>query len=151
MSGYWGEPEKNRQALVRRPVAGGFQETYFRTGDRVRTLEDGNLTFVTRADLQIKVRGHRVELEEVETALLSLDPVQEAAVFAVPDSEGSSELRAAVVTGATGDSQEGEILEGLRRLLPRHAVPAKIEILVSLPRTPTGKVDRKALPELLTS
>ncbi len=108
MSGYWGEPEKNRRVLVRRPSAGELEEVYFRTGDRVRVLDDGNLTFVARADRQVKVRGHRVELEEVETALLSLDPVEEAAAFTVPDGEGSSAIRAAVVVGtgsvdATGD------------------------------------------------
>ncbi len=110
MSGYWGEPEKNRRVLVRQPSAGELEEVYFRTGDRVRVLDDGNLTFVARADRQVKVRGHRVELEEVETALLSLDPVEEAAVFTVPDGEGSSAIRAAVVVGdrravdSTGDA-----------------------------------------------
>ena len=57
MSGYWGEPERNRSVLVRRPSAGGLEEVYFRTGDRVRVLDDGTLTFVARADRQVKVRG----------------------------------------------------------------------------------------------
>jgi acyl-coenzyme A synthetase/AMP-(fatty) acid ligase len=148
MSGYWGEAERNRQVLVRRPSAGGLEEVYFRTGDRVRTLDDGNLTFVARADRQIKVRGHRVELEEIETALLSLEPVEEAAAFAVPDAEGSSGVRAAVVVGDLA-TQEG-LLAGLRKILPAHSVPAKIAILESLPRTPTNKVDRNALQAKLT-
>ena len=150
MSGYWGEPEKNRQVLVGQPAAGGLEEVYFRTGDRVRTLDDGNLTFVARADLQVKVRGFRVELEEVETALLSLEAVEAAAAFAVADGEGSSALGAAVVIdpglSSAGDAaREKEILDGLKRILPVHAVPAQIAVLGSLPRTPTGKVDRKAL------
>jgi acyl-coenzyme A synthetase/AMP-(fatty) acid ligase len=149
MSGYWGEPERNHQVLFRRGSAGELEEVYFRTGDRVRTLEDGNLTFVARADLQIKVRGHRVELEEVENALLSLEPVEEAAAFAVPDAEGSSAIRAAVVVGNVDRSPD--ILAGLRKILPLHALPAEVTVLESMPRTPTGKVDRNALRARLTT
>ncbi len=154
MSGYWGDPERNRQVLVRRPAAGGFGDLYFRTGDRVRIQDDGNLSFVARADLQIKVRGFRVELEEVEAALLSLDEVEEAAAFAVPDDEGSCALRAAVVVrprSASPPATQNEILAGLKKILPLHCVPADITILESLPRTPTGKVDRNALKARLTA
>ncbi len=150
MSGYWGEPEKNSRALVRRAPEGEREGIYFRTGDQVRVLEDGNLTFVTRADRQVKVRGHRIELEEIETALLSLDPVEEAAVFTVPDGEGSSAVRAAVVVGSRDMSFQREILPGLRKILPAHSVPTEITVLESLPRTPTGKVDRNALRDNLT-
>jgi len=145
MSGYWGEPERNRQVLVRRPFAGGLDEVYFRTGDRVRALEDGTLAFVARDDRQVKVRGHRVELEEVETALLSLAPVEEAAVFTVPDGEGSCAIRAAVVVGSGEGSSQRDILASLRRVLPLQAVPTEVAFLPSLPRTPTGKVDGRAL------
>ena len=148
MSGYWGDPEGSRRALVRRPAAGGFEDVWFRTGDRVREQEDGNLTFVDRADFQVKVRGHRVELGEIEAALLSLDPVEEAAAFAVPDAEGSSALRAAVVVG--GESAPADLRAGLKEILPAHAVPDSIAVLGTLPRTPTGKVDRRALRALLT-
>ncbi len=145
MSGYWGDPEGSRRALVRRPSAGGFEEVWFRTGDRVRAREDGNLAFAGRADFQVKVRGHRVELEEVETALLSLDRVEEAAAFAVPDGEGSSALRAAVVVANGGPSTPTEVRASLKKILPPYAVPAEIAVLGSMPRTPTGKVDRNAL------
>jgi amino acid adenylation domain-containing protein len=151
MSGYWGEPERNRQVLVRRPTGGELSEIYFRTGDRVRALDDGTLTFVARADRQVKIRGHRVELEEVETALLSLAPVEEAAVFTVPDSEGSSAIQATVVVGDSDPSSAPrELLAGLRKILPLHALPADVAVVDSMPRTPTGKVDRNALRERLT-
>jgi acyl-coenzyme A synthetase/AMP-(fatty) acid ligase len=150
MSGYWGEPERNRQVLVRRPLGGDLEEVYFRTGDRVRALDDGTLTFVARADRQVKVRGHRVELEEVESALLSLAPVEEAAVFTVPDGEGSSAIRAAVVVGTGDRTTERGILADLGKVLPPHALPAKVALLESFPRTPTNKVDRNALRTRLT-
>ena len=149
MSGYWDEPERNRAVLLRRAAPGGFEDVYFRTGDRVRELEDGQLAFVTRADRQIKVRGYRVELEEVEAALLSLASVDEAAAFAVPDAEGSLAIRAAVVASGEG-STERAILAGLRRILPPQAIPEKIHAVDELPRTPTGKVDGKALAARLT-
>ena len=150
MSGYWGEPDRNRDVLVRRPTAGDLDEVHFRTGDRVRTLEDGTLTFVARADRQVKVRGHRVELEEVEAALLSLAPVEEAAVFTVPDGEGSSAIRAAVVIGADGEATPRALRADLGKVLPPYAVPAEVDILESFPRTPTNKVDRNALRASLT-
>ena len=145
MSGYWNDPERNNQVLVQQPSAGDLENIYFRTGDRVRTLDDGNLAFVARADLQVKVRGYRVELEEVDNALMSLDPVDEAAAFAVPDGEGSSAIRAAVVVGTESVSIQQDILPELKKILPLHSLPAEITVLEALPRTPTGKVDRKAL------
>ena len=123
---------------------------YFRTGDRVRALEDGQLAFVARADRQVKVRGYRVELEEVEAALLSLASVEEAAAFTVPDAEGSLAIRAAVVATSGEGSAEREILTGLRRILPPQAVPERIHAVEAMPRTPTGKVDSKALAAWLT-
>jgi amino acid adenylation domain-containing protein len=146
MSGYWNDEERNRQALVR-PEGGndGDGRPYFRTGDRARVLDDGTLAFVARADRQVKVRGHRVELDEVEGALLSLDAVEEAAVFTVPDEEGSSALWAAIVAGQQATVSERELLAGLREILPPHAVPARLDIVGSMPRTPTGKVDTRML------
>lgn len=150
MSGYWGDPERNRQALLRRPEPGGFESTWFCTGDRVRTLADGNLTFAGRADFQVKVRGHRVELEEVEGALLSLDHVHEAATFAVPDDEGSSSIYAAAVVDPAAGIGPRDLAKELRKQVPPYAVPVVIEILESLPRTPTGKIDRKKLKTAMT-
>ena len=145
MSGYWNDPERNREALLHRPAPGGFEDTWFRTGDRVVQAEDGTLAFSGRADLQVKVRGFRVELEEIERALLTLDSVQEAMAVAVPDGQGSSLVRAAVVCAPGSEVNQKTLLDGLRRVLPAYAVPSTIEPLPALPRTPTGKVDRKAL------
>jgi acyl-coenzyme A synthetase/AMP-(fatty) acid ligase len=149
MSGYWEDEERNRRVLVRPSWAGDPDEVYFRTGDRVRILDDGNLAFVAREDLQVKIRGHRVELGEVETALLALDEVDEAAAVAVADAgagaEGSSTIRAVVVLAPGSRATERELIRGVKNILPPYAVPSSITRLESMPRTPTGKVDRREL------
>lgn len=150
MSGYWGEPDRNRKVFVRQPAAGDLEEIFYRTRDRVRVGGDGSLTFETRTDLQVKVRGHRVELEEVEAALLSLNAIDEAAAFAVPDDEGSSVIESAVVVGKGGWSGGQDFMAELRRILPSYCLPSSITRLDSLPRTPTGKVDRNALRDRLS-
>ncbi|MEL7061720.1 MAG: hypothetical protein AAGN46_16965, partial [Acidobacteriota bacterium] len=151
MSGYWLDPDSAAQsaptddpqrAFVRQPAGGGFDNVFFRTGDRVRRLPNGHLTFGGRADHQIKVRGHRVELGEVEAALLRISGVEQAAAFAVPDGEGSSRILAVVVAPRGADDT---LKAELRGLLPTHAIPSRVAHLDILPRTPTGKVDRNAL------
>ncbi|MEE4174546.1 MAG: amino acid adenylation domain-containing protein [Xanthomonadales bacterium] len=145
MSGYWNDPERNQQALLHRPAPGGLEDTWFRTGDRVVQDDDGMLAFAGRTDLQVKIRGFRVELEEIEQALLALEPVQEAMAVAVPDGQGSSLVRAAVVCAPDGETRQKTLLDALRDTLPAYALPANIELLPALPRTATGKVDRKQL------
>jgi L-proline---[L-prolyl-carrier protein] ligase len=146
MSGYWQDVERNQQVLVRRPSDGAIDGVYFRTGDRARRLPDGNLAFGARTDRQVKVRGHRVELDEVEGSLVALAAVDEAAVFTIPDGEGSFALHAAVVTGGGGRTPtERDLLAELREMLPPHALPSRIRLVPALPRTPTGKVDVGAL------
>jgi amino acid adenylation domain-containing protein len=145
MTGYWNDAERNRESLLHRPAPGGFEDTWFRTGDRVVQAGDGTLAFSGRADLQVKIRGFRVELEEIEHALLALDPVQEAMAVAVPDGQGSSLVRAAVVCASDSPVSQKTLQDGLRAALPAYALPSTIEQLTALPRTPTGKVDRKAL------
>jgi len=150
MSGYLDDPAQNDQVLITQRGADGVERCYFRTGDRVRSLPDGNLVFAGRSDFQVKVRGHRVELEAVERALLSLATVQEAVAFTVPDGEGSARLRAVVVAGS-GDGADPQASGGralalaLRQLLPAYAIPELIDVTDVLPRTATGKVDRNTL------
>lgn len=147
MSGYWNDSTRSQEVLVRRPDDSAIQGVYFRTGDRARRLPDGNLVFAARSDRQVKIRGHRVELDEVDRALASLASVEEAAVFTVPDGEGSSALHAAVVRRAGDTSTAREMLGQLGDMLAPYAVPSQITFLASIPRTPTGKVDVRALVE----
>ncbi|ORT57421.1 non-ribosomal peptide synthetase [Streptomyces sp. CB03238] len=116
----------------------------YRTGDRARLLADGNLVFLGRADDQVKIRGFRVELGEVEKALLSHPAVGSAVVAARQDPSGRQRLVAYLVTGR--EVPVAELRSHLRGLLPDYMVPALFMTLDALPMTPSGKVDKRALP-----
>ena len=96
MRGYWGRPGLNARAFYHRPHSAGFDDVFHRTGDLVRERADGALDFLGRKDRQIKTRGYRVELDEVEAALASHPHTESAAVYPVPDEEGSQRIHAAV-------------------------------------------------------
>ncbi|CAM5489382.1 hypothetical protein GCM10010329_68770 [Streptomyces spiroverticillatus] len=125
------------------PPPGGGARPYFRTGDLVRRHPDGTLTLEGRTDHQVKVRGVRVNAQEVESVLLAHPHVTEAAVLAVADA-GAGHLLHAVVRRAAGSGLHSLTLRGhLARRLPRAAVPTALRITDDpLPRTSTGKVDR---------
>ncbi|WP_409465155.1 amino acid adenylation domain-containing protein [Amycolatopsis sp. GA6-003] len=125
----------------------GVGERMYRTGDLVRWREDGRLEFVGRADDQVKVRGFRIELGEVETALAACPGVGRAAAAVRSDASGDQRLigYVAAAEGATADPVA--IRNLLRERLPEHLVPAVVLALDDFPRTPNGKLDRRALPE----
>ncbi|MDX2680451.1 AMP-binding protein [Streptomyces sp. NY05-11A] len=125
------------------PPPDGGARRYFRTGDLVRRHPDGTLTLEGRTDHQVKVRGVRVNAQEVESVLLAHPHVTEAAVLALPDA-GAGHLLHAVVRRAAGSGLHSLTLRGhLARRLPRAAVPSALRLTDDpLPRTSTGKVDR---------
>jgi len=152
MLGYWGLPERTAQSLMQNPLHTDFQDPVYRTGDRVRVLADaGAFQFLGRRDHMVKVRGYRVELGEIEQALLSHPGVREAAVVAIEDDEVGARLHAGVV------AEDGVILDSAElgrhclERLPRYAVPETLLFLPELPRTSTGKTDRVGLKQLLSS
>ncbi|WP_420031829.1 amino acid adenylation domain-containing protein [Streptomyces sp. cg28] len=120
-------------------------EDWYRTGDRVGHL-DGALVHLGRLDHQLKIRGYRVELGEIESALLDLAGVAEAVVLAVPGPGGDIEL-GAVCTGTITDTAGA--LERLAARLPSYMVPGSLTVLDTLPLNANGKVDRKALTTAL--
>ena len=94
----------NQTIFYRRSVFPDYEEVFLRTGDLVRLRQDGvNYDFLGRKDRQIKTRGYRVELDEIEAALLAHNGIEEAAVFAIPDSEGSQQIQAAVIPRREAD------------------------------------------------
>jgi amino acid adenylation domain-containing protein len=145
MTGYWGRPELTAEALVPHPLDPGAAGPCYRTGDVVVPLGDGSFRFRGRRDHQVKTRGYRVELEEVEAAIHSHPSVAEACVLAVPDDRIGHTL-VAFVSAADGAPLRGVEVKGhVAGRLPRYMVPAEVRIVPSLPRTSTGKVDRQAL------
>ncbi|MFB8056958.1 amino acid adenylation domain-containing protein [Kitasatospora purpeofusca] len=148
MRGYWNDPVRTEQVLVPTPVgasgAGGGPWAY-RTGDLVRLGADGNLVFLGRRDHQVKTRGYRVELTEIEAALHAHPAVVECAVVAVPDELVTNRLVACVVAaeGTTGLA----LSKACRDRLPRYMIPDRFELVDALPRTSTDKTDRRALVE----
>jgi L-proline---[L-prolyl-carrier protein] ligase len=145
MRGYWGRPERSALALQSIEIAPGVTDTAYRTGDLVREQSDGNLEFLGRRDHQVKTRGYRVELGEIETVLHRHPGVDEAVVIAVPDDEVTHRLRAVVVTKSGDALDEAALRQHCAESLPRYMVPEAIEFRRELPRTSSGKVDRRAL------
>lgn len=145
MKGYWGQPEKTERAFFRRPAFDHFEDRFYRTGDLVQLDFDGNYRYLGRKDRQIKTRGYRVELDEVEVALLSHEQVQEAAGYPVPDGQGSNLIEASVVLKHGSDLAEVDLVRHVAEQLPHYAIPVKIDIVNEFPRTSTGKIDRRQL------
>jgi amino acid adenylation domain-containing protein len=147
MQGYWGQPAKTSEALVRNPFRSEYDEAVYRTGDLVTLDAAGNYAFVGRRDGMVKVRGYRVELGEVEATLYRHPAIREAAVLPVPDELLGSRLRAVVAADGAGSLTRENVLDHCRRWLPGYMVPDMVEFREVLPRTSTGKVDRAGLAE----
>ncbi len=142
MLGYWGRPDLTGKSLHRRERAAGVEEVFYRTGDLVSVLPSGDLRFIGRQDRQVKVRGFRIELEEIEAALASHDAVAEACAY-VAGSEESRRVEAALLPEPSAELRVESVLELVRARLPGYAVPARLQVVGEFPRTTTGKVDRR--------
>ncbi|WP_156616853.1 non-ribosomal peptide synthetase, partial [Mycobacterium sp. 852014-52144_SCH5372336] len=114
----------------------------YRTGDLVRWGDDGQLQYLGRADEQVKIRGHRIELGEIQAALAGLDGVDQAAVVAREDRPGDKRL----VGYITGTAEPTAVRAALAERLPAYMVPVAIVVLDSVPVTVNGKLDKRALP-----
>jgi hypothetical protein len=141
--GYWRDPERTAASFIAHPATG---ERLYRTGDLGRWLPDGTIEFLGRADSQVKLHGHRIELGEVEAALARLDGVQEAVAAVREDDPGRPRLVAYVVARAGSAVTAVELQAALRTILPDYLVPSAVVLLDRLPLNPNGKVDRRALP-----
>ncbi|MCY1081727.1 non-ribosomal peptide synthetase [Archangium lansingense] len=149
--GYLGQPGLTAERFVPDPFIGELGARMYRTGDKVRALPDGRLEFLGRIDSQVKVRGVRIELGEVEAALARHPSVRQAAVVLRTEASGDTRLVAYVVPAGDIAPSPETLRTFLREQLPEPMLPSAYGVLAALPLTPHGKLDAQALPELTPS
>jgi acyl-coenzyme A synthetase/AMP-(fatty) acid ligase len=143
--GYWGDPEKTAKHFVQHPLRPGSGDVAYATGDHVELDGNGDFVFFGRHDDMIKSRGYRIELAEIEQVLYGHTRVREAAVVAIPDELIGNRIAAFVVMDGAGDDDEAELRRFCLERLPKYMVPELVEFRRGLPKTSTGKVDKKIL------
>ena len=143
--GYLHRPELTGERFVPNPFSEHPGARIYKTGDLARYLRDGNIEFLGRMDHQVKLRGFRIELGEIESVLSQLESVKQSVVVAREDQPGNKQLVAYVVPASPAPNS-GDLRKFLQQSLPEYMVPAAFVILDALPRTPNGKIDRRALP-----
>ncbi|WP_158287213.1 non-ribosomal peptide synthetase [Mesobacillus foraminis] len=139
--GYLNRPDLNKERFLENPFVPG--DVFYKTGDLVRWLPDGNLEYLGRIDHQVKIRGHRIELGEVESRLKEFPAIREVAATARTDSQGHSYLCAHIVW--EGERAEAHLREYLDQHLPAYMIPTHFINLEELPLTQNGKVDKRRL------
>jgi amino acid adenylation domain-containing protein len=142
--GYWQRPELDRERFTRDPFVDG---RVFRTGDLVRRLPDGEIEYIGRSDNQVKLRGHRIELDEVAAVARRAASVENACAIVIEYGEDDRRLVTYVQTDDPGTFVELDLLKHMRRQLPAYMVPQQIMPVRKLPLTASGKLDRGALPK----
>ena len=144
--GYLGRPALTAEKFIPDPFSAEPGARLYRTGDLARYLPDGRVEYLNRADHQVKLRGYRVELGEVEAALEGHAAVRQSVVMAREDAPGDQRLVAYFVPNGGAAPAPGELADFLREKLPAYMVPGAYVVLEALPLTPNGKVNRAALP-----
>ena len=144
--GYWRDQTLTQAAFS--PEHGEGDQRIYRTGDLGRMQSDGCLTYTGRKDSQVKIRGHSVELADVEAALLEVEDVGEAIVIALEDRPGVLRLAAYLVPTTKHTLTPGSLRKALEIRLSQHMIPSTYMMLDALPLTAVGKVDRSSLPKV---
>lgn len=143
-NGYINRPELNSQKFIKNPFGRGLM---YRTGDLARRDVNGNICFMGRIDDQIKIRGNRVELSEIEKNIKQIDGVKKCVVVVKTDSQGENALFAYYTSGKKLDNRV--VLELLSEKMPDYMVPSYIMEIDNIPLTSNGKIDMKSLPEIV--
>jgi aspartate racemase len=144
--GYFNRPDLTAEKFIPHPFADEPGSRLYRTGDQARYQPNGNIQFLGRVDHQVKIRGFRIEPGEIEAALREHPSVREAVVLAREDLPGDKRLVAYAVSDDAQAIQVDALRISLKSKLPDYMVPAAFVMLNSLPFTPNGKIDRRALP-----
>ncbi len=144
--GYLNRPDLTAERFVPNPFAQTAGERLYKTGDLVRWLADGNLEFLGRIDNQIKIRGFRVELGEIEATLLQHPDVRDAAVKAITLEPNDVRLVAYLLVKDNANFDLNSLKTELQKSLPEYMIPAAFMVLETFPLTPNGKINYRALP-----
>jgi len=145
--GYWKQPGLTAERFIPDPFSDKAGSRMYKTGDLARYLADGNLEFLGRNDFQVKIRGMRVELSEIEVQLKRHPAVLEAAVILAKDEDDQGRRLVAYLVFRQEQTVSGrQMREFLREMLPEHMLPSVFVPLNAFPLTPSGKIDRRALP-----
>ncbi len=144
--GYLNRPEITAEKFVSDPFSTEPGARMYKTGDLARYLASGEIEFAGRTDDQVKIRGYRVELEEIEAVLGSHPGVREVVVIARENASGEKNLVAYVVPSREQVPTASELRSYLKQKLPHYMVPSAFVLLEAMPKTPNGKVDKRAMP-----
>ena len=145
--GYWRRPDLTEKVFLSVPTVPADSDRIYKTGDLGQRLLDGSVVCLGRKDFQVKIRGHRIELSEIEITLQGLDEVSEAVVMARERQSHKRMLVAYVVPESGASPTVTTLRAALETTLPSHMMPSRFVMVDSLPQAPNGKVDRRALPE----
>ncbi|MBF6651242.1 AMP-binding protein, partial [Methylobacter sp. BlB1] len=144
--GYLNRPELTAERFIQDPFSKDPEARLYKTGDLARWQEDGRIEYLGRNDFQVKIRGFRIELGEIEARLAACAGVREASVIAREDQPGDKRLVAYLTASVDAELSIDELRAQLKAALPEYMVPSAFVILDTLPLSPNGKLDRKALP-----
>ncbi len=144
-AGYWGDPAMTAARFVQNPLHNRFQDMVYRSGDLVELDADGNYLYVGRRDAQVKIRGFRINLNEVEEALSRHPAVEQIAVIDLEDESRQRFLKAFVVPAEGTTLAYNDLKRHCLDKLPKYMVPEQLELCAMLPKTSTGKIDRRQL------
>ena len=144
--GYRNQPELTAKNFISNPFRGEAGARLYKTGDLARYLPDGSIEFLGRRDDQVKIRGFRIELGEIEAALTRHPDLRTATVIVREQLAGGKRLVAFATLRGNSEPSFEELRNFLKTKLPEYMLPSKFEFLPTLPLTPSGKVDRRALP-----
>ena len=144
--GYLNRPDITKERFIDHAFSATRKERLYRTGDLVRHVQDGRLEFIGRVDQQIKIRGVRVELGEIEAVLREHPEVRDATVI-VQELEADDKRLIAYVVPSPKQPSVAQLQEWLGTKLPKILVPSAVVFLCEFPKTPNGKLDRRALPK----
>lgn len=145
MRGYWREPELSNGYFYYRPVTEEFTDQFYRTGDLVSVGEGAEMLFHGRKDRQVKLRGFRIELDEIEAVLAEHCQVEEAGSYMT---QNASAIEAAVALKTDADVSRDDLVNHCRNRMSQYAVPSEIHIIQAFPRTGSRKIDRRELAKL---